>query len=360
MKTAICPKCFSHLTDDTLAYRCANGACPWTGNNTLAAGAATGPGGALACPVCGENFPSAYCPECGFPVREDDLCAMSLSVSLAGAPGSGKSHYLAVLLEELKTRFSKAFECSLFPAGGEKTMSFYERDYYSPLYAGGKCIPRTRQDDVNPLLYSLVFPDGAHVKAFDLTLYDACGKNFESVSAMSTLNRSLGRSGGILFMVDPMDLPKVAEKRGVHSTKSSDGGAAALLSRTIHLLRAGSGRSSLQNNLEVPFAVCLTKLDSIRDLLDVSSFVTAPSRQMREGVFEKYDFEACNVEMQSFFEAFGGGEIIRQVSSQFDHYAFFGLSALGHEPSGGAVQHIVPHRVADPLLWLFWKNKLIK
>jgi len=358
MKTATCPKCFAHLTEETLALRCANSACPWAGNTTLAAGAVEGPGGALACPVCGENFSFAYCPECKFPVREDELSEVSLSVSLAGATGCGKSHYVAVLIQELKNRFSKAFECSLFPVGGEKTMSFYEKDYYNPLYVEGKCIPRTRQDEVNPLLYSLVFSDASPIKAFDLTLYDACGKNFESISAMSKLNRSLGRSGGILFLVDPMDLSKVAEKHGVHIAKPS--GAGALLSRTIHLLRTSSGRRSLQKNLDIPIAICLTKLDTIRDMLDASSFVAASSRQMRESAFEKYDFEACNLEMQSFFEASGGGEILKQVSSQFNHYAFFGLSSLGHEPSGGSVQHVAPHRVADPLLWLFWKNKLIK
>ncbi|MCL2035395.1 MAG: hypothetical protein FWG94_11800 [Oscillospiraceae bacterium] len=358
MKTATCPKCFSHLTDETLALRCANNACPWAGISTLAAGAVEGTGGALACPVCGENFPLAYCPECGFPVREDELSALSLSVSLAGASGSGKSHYLAVLIQELKARFSKAFECALFPVGGEKTMSFYEKDYYTPLYSQGKCIPRTRQDEINPLLYSLVFSDASPIKAFDLTLYDAAGKNFESISAMSTLNRSLGRSGGIIFLVDPMELPKAAEKYGAHNAKPSRAGT--ILSRTIHLLRTSSGRRSLQNNLDIPFAVCLTKLDAIRDMLDPSSFVLSSSRQMRENAFEKYDFEACNLEMQSLFEALGGGDILKQVSSQFNSYAFFGLSSLGHEPSGGQVQHVAPHRVLDPLLWLFFKNKLIR
>jgi hypothetical protein len=95
-------------------------------------------------------------------------------------------------------------------------------------------------------------------------------------------------------------------------------------------------------------------------MLDAASFLRAPSRHLREGSFDSDDFEACNLEAQSLIEFWGGGELVRQVNSQFNSVGFFGLSALGGEPSeGGGVHHIAPHRVADPLLWLLWKSKAI-
>lgn len=323
--------------------------------------AARGRGDLPACPECGDLYASPLCPLCGFPIREEEPGSASLSISIAGAQGSGKSCYLSVLIDEIKNRVAKTYDCALFPLGGDDTITLYEKQYYQPLFERGQVLEKTTQDDINPLMYSLVFQHENPAKTLDLTFYDSCGSNFESLTSMSNSNRSLYHSGGIIFLIDPTQLPVMREWAASHNGKICEADAVSLLTRTIQLIRTGSGQKLMRQKIDIPIAVCISKLDDAKPLLDASSFLLAPSRHFRENKFDKPDFDACSMEAHSLIEAWGGGEIIRQVTSQFSDFAFFGLSALGEAPAAaGGVHHIAPHRVTDPLLWLLWKNKVIR
>lgn len=361
MRSAICPKCFSRVNEEQWVYRCRTRECKDRDKAVAVSAVQRGRGGESACPACGESYPAPLCPDCGYPLHVDESASAALSVSIAGAAGSGKSHFLAVMLEELKQRVSTVYDCSLFPLGGDDTIEQYDRKYYQPLYVRGETLESTDQNDVYPLIYSLVFQQDRNVRAINLTVYDACGANFESIAAMSDFNRNLYHSGGIIFMIDPAQLSVIAEWQAAHGIKRSGPDVSAVLARTVHLLRAGSGQKNLRQKLETPIAVCLTKLDSVAELIDPASFLMAPSRHMREAAFNVMDFQTCSLEAQSMIEAWGGGDLLRQITSQFSDCGFFGFSALGSSPSdGGSVGHVVPNRVTDPLLWLLWKNKLIK
>ena len=73
------------------------------------------------------------------------------------------------------------------------------------------------------------------------------------------------------------------------------------------------------------------------------------------------DFSSCSLEMESLLEVWGAGELLRHVKSQFEDWCFFGLSALGNSPGEqGEIPRISPHRVLDPLLWLLWRNQILR
>lgn len=357
MKSAICPKCFAHVSQPQWIYRCQNEACEIKDESiTITASREEKP----ACPACGGNLSAPCCPACGYILREEDNETAALSVSIVGAEGSGKSHFLSVLIDELKQQVAKAYSCALYPTGGDDTIVLYEREYFEPLFTRGACLESTEQTDILPLIYTLVSNDERLAKNVGLTFYDACGANFESIAAMAKLNRSIYHSGGIIFLIDPTQLPVVREWQAARGGKICRLDPVAVLARTIYLMRAGMGQKNLQQKIDVPVAVCLTKLDSVGPLLDASSFLTGPSRHLRGSGFDPADFDACSLEAKSLIESWGGGEFISQLNAQFSTFAFFGLSALGNEPSGGSVHHIAPHRVTDPILWLLWRKKLIK
>ncbi len=360
MKSAMCPKCFAVSDENQYIFTCRREACDMLDTAVEAAATVRDKNGQPACAGCGEPFSNPVCPECGFALIEDASETVTLSVSLVGSQGSGKSHYLSVLIDELKNSVSTAYGCSLFPLGGDATISLYDSQYYRRLFVDGLCLDSTAQEDINPLVYSLVFRQDKPVKTVNLTFYDSCGSNFESITAMANYNRSVYHSGGILFMLEPTQLPAVAEKQAARGAKICDSDAVALLTRIIHLVRTGNAQRNMGKKLDIPIAVCITKLDTLRPMLDVSSFLKSPSRHVREETFDPNDFEACSQEVQSFIEFWGGGELVRQVNAQFSQTGFFGLSSLGAQPEeGGAMRHVAPHRVADPLLWLLWKSKAI-
>lgn len=360
MKSAVCPKCFMKTTEEQWVYSCRRSECEMLDRALELSETVSDRNGQPACPGCEEPFASPLCPECGFPVCEDDT-SMSVAVSIIGAQGSGKSHFISVLIDELKNRVAKVYDYSLFPLGGDATLSLYDRQYYKPLFVDGQCLEPSEQDSINPLIYSLVFGREREPKAVGLTLYDSCGDNFESITAMANYNRSIYYSGGILFFIEPSQLPVAAEWIASRGGNICEANPVSLLTRTIRLLRTGNAQKNLGKKLDIPVAVCLTKLDTVRPLLDVSSFLCAPPRHLREAAFDSVDFEACSLEARSLIEAWGGGELVGQITSQFSTYGFFALSALGGEPSSsGGVHHIAPHRVTDPILWLLHKNRVIK
>ena len=360
MKNATCPKCFADLPENAWVWRCESDGCSNEGFRINMGLAKKNAAGRPICPACQSPVSAPFCPECSQRLSGEDEDA-TLFVSLVGGEGSGKSHFLSVLIDRLKRQVGKAFGCTLYPMGGDDTLAIYENQYYKPLFERGRCIATTRQEGVSPLIYSMVFDTGRSAKTAGLTFYDACGSNFHSVSAMAGRNRSIYHSAGILFFVDPAQLPAIRAMRPESGQRRSEADPVSLLARTVHLIREGSAQRNLRQKIDIPLAVCLTKLDSVRSLLDISSYLGRESPHIAKGTFDRLESAASGLEVQSLIDYWGGGELLEQVSAQFSNHAWFALSALGAEPDeNGAVQKIAPLRVADPLLWLLWQKKLIK
>jgi hypothetical protein len=291
------------------------------------------------------------CPKCGFEFSGHSAGAEMLGVSMVGAERCGKSHFLTVLVNSVKQEMSKAYGCALYPLGGDKTIAQYNEKYFEPLFVHGQCVSSTQQEDVEPLIYSLVFPDGRDSggKTANLTFYDACGANFGSVRVMEESNRNIYNSRGILFLIDPSQFSSIRERRRALGKPVSDVDPATLLARMIHLIRGGGGQSDIRKKITIPIAVCLTKLDIVKPYLDVSSFVGSRSRHLKQSCFDPVDFDSVSLEVMILIESWAGKDLINQIMSQFETYGFFGFSSLGEEPSeDNRVTHIQPHRVMDP------------
>ena len=313
------------------------------------------------CPECDREIITKLCPKCGFEFSGDSAGSEMLGISMVGAERCGKSHFLTVLVNSLKQEMAKAYGCALYPLGGDHTIEQYNRHYYKPLFIDGHTVSSTTQEDVEPLIYSLVFPDGDHFgRTASLTFYDACGENFMSERNMEENNRNLYNSRGILFLIDPTQFTVINERRRAKGKAVSAVDPGTLLARTIHLIRNGAGQADIRTKISIPIAVCLTKMDIVRPWLDASSFLSCQSRHLRQPAFDPIDFESCSMEVMSLIESWSGKELINQVTSQFSEYGFFAFSALGGDPTdAGQVSHVSPHRIMDPLLWILWKNKII-
>lgn len=356
MKTIVCPNCFNRSEVGGLAWGCSNPDCsremlPTTIKNARAPH----------CQECSKPMSIRFCQECGFPVPAGRTAGKSLPISVVGSEGSGKSNYLAVLINEIRHLAGKAYDFSLYPLGGDDTMLQYQNEYYKPLYEQRSCITSTQQDIVRPMVYSMVFNDKTLGRNATLTFYDACGANFRSERVMQSYNRSIYNSKGILFLVDPTQLPGLREQFIAQGKPVLEDDFSALLSRTIQLIRQGTQQQDLESKIKIPIAVCISKLDKISSKLDAASYLHYPSRHLKQSAFDTIDFETVNYEVQALIDMWAGADLINQVKSQFEHCGFFALSALGSQPGEqGEISHIVPHRVSDPFLWLLAQNDIIK
>lgn len=355
MKTITCPKCFSVHSIEQLAYGCANSNCPREYVPTTVAGKEN-----PTCEACGRTMTLRFCPDCGFLLDTSAKGAENLPISMVGSQHSGKSNYLSVLINEVRQSMGKVYDCSLYPIGGDDTILQYRKYYYNPLYEKNRCIESTVQEEINPMIYSLIFNKESTGKLCNLTFYDACGEHFSNERRMADYTRSIYNSRGILFFVDPSQIPLLREKMLHDGKEVSEEDFDALLSRTIKLIREGLGMTSLNTKIDIPIAICVTKLDTFKNQLDSSSYFNYSSRQMNYDAFDLIDYECTNLETQAILESWGGLELINQVKSQFSHSGFFMFSSLGTQPDkDNHIKHIVPYRVCDPFLWLLAKNKII-
>jgi len=361
MKTIICPKCFSRHELSKAAYGCDKAGCP--NERVPIVVELSNPKQKPVCESCSSEMNIRYCPDCGYRTQTDYENVDVLPISIVGGEGCGKSHYLSVLINEIRHSMAKVYDCSLFPLGGDETIVQYERRYYKPLFIDGRCIESTEQEDVLPLVYSLIFSDASrHGRTSNLTFYDACGANFKSERLMANYNRSIYNSCGILFLIDPAQLPGLRSfYRGTTDQRYCQEDAGSVLSRTIRLIRDGSGHKNIKRKISVPIAVCLSKADTFHPMLDAGSFVKYPSRHMAKPAFDMADFTSCDLETRSLIETWGGGDLISQITGQFSNCGFFTLAALGNAPGqGGKITDMQPHRVCDPLLWILRQNRAIR
>ncbi|MBQ2726859.1 MAG: hypothetical protein IJF78_14235 [Clostridia bacterium] len=369
MAKYLCPRCFEEQNMDDVEYICSN-----TNREKSCSRAASklpfkpetkskNP----RCDECGQPLVTKICPMCGFELPMGIGTTSNYPIAIIGAKESGKSNYVAVLINQLRNEIGKSFDCSLM-ACGDNTINRYKREFYDPLYRHRMCAGATDSGEVEPLIYSLLFKRPAKWlrkavnDAVSLTFFDTAGENLNSLASMQTHNRYLCHASGIILLLDPLQLPAVRnELEGKITLPQENTEVTAILSRAIEIIRTGTGMTDVTKKIDIPIAISFTKIDAVDSMLDPASCLKNDSAHIRNGYFDTKDFNDSNEEMQSLVEKWLGPELYQMVSLQFNHFAFFGLSALGSNPDvDKKIPKFRPFRVADPFLWILSQKGIVK
>jgi hypothetical protein len=115
--------------------------------------------------------------------------------------------------------------------------------------------------------------------------------------------------------------------------------------------------------LTIPVAVVLTKFDTLINHKSFGSqaLIKDGSLNIRDGKVDTTEIEQVDAEIRHFLEEIGEGTFISTLESHFKEFYFFGVSSYGKPPKDAntLVDNIRPHRVLDPILWLFKKAKFV-
>lgn len=366
-KKLLCPRCFEEFNESEVEYVCSNTSTVHPCRHAMdkkpqIAGDIKKP----VCEECGQPLITKICPCCKGELPLNIGTAKSYPISIIGAKETGKSNYIAVLINELKNDIGRSYDCSLM-ACGDRTMQRYQTEFFEPLYRRHVCVAGTDAGEVEPLIYSLIFKKKGNFlhkksnEAVSLTFFDTAGENMSSMNSMLTFNRYLSHSSGIILLLDPLQLPRVRDKlEGKIRLPQENTDINTILNRTVEIIRTSSGQTNMSRKIDIPIAISFTKIDAVMDMLDPSSCLKNDSKHVSEKAFDKVDFEDANNEMQSLVREWLGDELILMVSTQFTTYGFFGLSALGSNPlMDNKIPKFRPFRVSDPFLWLLALKKII-
>jgi len=316
------------------------------------------------CEICKKPVYKRLCPSCHNPIPQGVEEEGSSVFVLLGPKGVGKSHYIAVLINQLRNSFSQEFGATMSPATDRTTLKYRDM-YYKRLFEEGRKLAPTQsfeesRESREPMIYYLRFIEGDSPRVYTLAFFDTAGEDLDSTGKMMGLNLNsfISRASGIVFLVDPLQIPYINTRIRMDNKPPTGSNVANMLSDIANIIRTNNSLK-MKESIPIPLAVVLTKTDvlmkapendeesSILFGLNSSLYV-----ERERGKFDKTNCEQISAEIEEYMRrAVSSGFV--QIVKEFKEHSYFAVSSLGSNPPGNVLTRgISPMRVEDPFIWL--------
>lgn len=396
--TFICPYCFEKHKLSQVQFRCSNRRCidcddmemtryengnlkmPKKGKKTFTAPSKNAfmvPKSAQ-CPECHNTTYKYVCPSCHNELHESTLYGTDMIISVVGSRATGKSHFVGVVIQELLNRIALSFGGAM--EGFSDSLPRWRSGFYDKLYINKQKLPLTKSSlqDVNngayrPLIFTLKLHHKRFLKdtidTFTFVFFDTAGEDLNDEDTMSTVNKYICKSAGIIFLLDPMQIPAVVSQledsvvqRASASKHSQAANADDIMTRVSRLIRNDRGISE-NRMIDIPVAAVFSKFDAIQSIVPSGCTIHNTSPHCEKGYFDLSDWHNVNDEIRALLTEWNATAFISQLETNYSNYSYFTVSALGlnnNPATDGRIQCPNPHRIEDPLLWILKENGVIK
>ena len=289
---------------------------------------------------------------------------------ILGPKSVGKSHYIAVLINQLKNYVSTEFN-GVLNAATDKTTLKYRDMYYRRLFEEKRKLPATKSYDVSddsrePLIYYLRLFDSERPKVFTFAFFDTAGEDLVSSDKMMSLsiNSFISKAAGIVYLVDPLQIRYINQRIHVDGKPPVGPDVSDVLNNICQIIRTNN-KLSPKAKIDIPLAVVLTKADVLlknpedeeedKVLFGQCSSIHIPREH---GKVDNENFEQIDAELTEYLHRCLGDNFIQTVGG-FEDHCYFAVSALGCNPVGSSLPRgVTPMRVEDPFIWLLSKEGL--
>ncbi len=330
------------------------------------------------CPFCKKESRNLICPSCHNNLPESVLLGEDKIITVVGACDTGKTHFLTVFINELEERIANRFDGAL--ESFDDSWKKYFDGSFQKLYMEKQTLAHTNSSltDVNngaykPQIFTLKMNRdgllGPKVENHILVFFDTAGVDLNDEDTMNTVNKYISRSSGIIFLLDPLQMPAVRnqlDENVIERSSSIDWRDVSdpddILTRISNLIRKDRDMRS-EEKIDIPVAAAFSKFDVIASLIPEGSIVLENSPHCAEKTFNLTDWHNVNNEVKSLLVEWGDEEFLSQMNSNYSDYSFFAISALGMDNSpreDGRIDKPRPHRIEDPLLWILKENGVIE
>ena len=381
-KPIICPFCFHSFPVTRLLFRCMIPGCQGQESDSIYAqargytsaimGRILAPDQQLialrvpqqaACDLCHNVSHTRICPHCHFELPHDVGLIDQRIVAIIGGRATGKTHYIASLINHLQHDTGKNFNLTVRMLG-DNTQQRWEQDFYTPLFVNKTVLQPNLPAEVDaqvktPLIFRLTFTHGRTRRVLNMSFFDTAGEDMTTLTNLSIQNRYIGHADGLIFLLDPLQIPQVRQQiRNIPlppvdpraSPENIVGRLRDLFEREHHL-RA-------EQKATTPVAFTLSKIDTLFPLLDPGSLLHTPSEHT--GYLDLNDVQSVHTEIAGYLTAWINANFCRAIENNFARYNYFGISSLGEQPDpSNRLATINPLRVEDPFLWILYQLKLI-
>lgn len=260
--------------------------------------------------------------------------AETLRFALVAGPSAGKTTYLAAAMLEFEQ------------ISAEKRLAVDVLEESSAAYAevvGGLRegrLPEKTQMSGNPALVTEV-QGGDRSRV--LYAYDVAGESYQSADEVRNL-RFLDQPSGLILLVDPLSIPRVAEEHAEDldaardAVRPSPEEPVRVLERTVAaLVEAGADPA------DIPVAIVIGKADAFGIGAEIEALQASAGDQAP----------------RAWLEAKGAGNFVRAAGQEFKHVQWFACSALGRLPAEADRRPFAPRGATAPLLWLLSRRGVV-
>lgn len=354
-----CPFCIREYKKRNVLY-----VCPDCGTETSSRPFVRGP---VKCKNsnCGGFATLRKCPSCGEIIPKMALETPNLPFSIVGVSNSGKTNYITVMLHEL----GRSSGLRLALGHQTKATLDHQNTNYNLIYEQHTIPEATQSGESTPQIWfikNLQKRRGNEVPTYTFTIFDGAGEDHENnLDPSSTVCRYINASRAIILAIDPLVLPSI-RKGGVvdfNIMSNSLGGdegqsknAEDVINSVATYIKTARGIKTTKM-LDIPVAVVLTKFDTIinHPAFGPQALIKKSSLTVRNGTVDLSEIQQVDAEIRNWLEQIGEGAFIDTLDSHFKEYYFFGVSSYGSPPTDAysLPEMIKPHRVLDPILWLF-------
>ena len=303
-------------------------------------------GNRLLCADCKEELPGSVAD------YRDGLRPVTLAV--LGAKESGKSNFIAVLVEWIKQSTTE-FEWCIWGMNDD-TVDRYREDFYKSIFEEKRPVDFTLSGTTHsktnrPLLFALSLKRQGWrpPRMIFLTFYDAAGEDLRATSTMAKVNRYIAGCRGIIYLMDPLQLPAARDLVDT-STRlpSRNANVEDTISKIANFIK--SVKNLPGDQIPIPFAAAFTKMDVLLPYLPPDTALRHASKHT--GGFHQADFDDVHGEMRALLHEWNAHAVTTQVERRFPTHGYFGISALGCNPGpGDPIREVKPIRILDPLIW---------
>lgn len=310
------------------------------------------------CSFCGKESRAYLCPKCHFELPHDIERVRQWTIAIVGSRGGGKSFLIGSFVHGLETHLVESMDMTMSMLDDD-TQERWLKDFYWPIFRDKTLLPPTEPAEVDmrvriPLMLRLTRTGLLRNYSANLSLFDSSGEDMNKSRTISEHVRSILFADGLVFVIDPWQIRQVRDQLADLTIQPAVINEMSSPERLLDRLCGTFEREGIVKEgakIPIPLALVVTKIDTLRPLLDPSSILANASTHNHK--LNLKEIATVSEEVKSWLGRWLTPGFLKKVEQRFTSYSYFGVSALGEQlDSGSRLEVLDALRVEEPFFWL--------
>jgi len=314
------------------------------------------------CPFCSGLTGQHVCAKCHTPLPAKFGGSFSPVIAMVGARSTGKTVYLTVVANHLRTVVRDRFGATVWLYGDDAFRALEAN--VEAIFDQGSLPALTEQRDGRS--EPLVFEWRRRRRIFHryqssyLSFLDTAGESLGTRTGVQEL-KFLAGVDSFIVVLDPFTLPGARDRLTLpKGAPTAESNAYEVLAQVTEVIRKAEG-TPRQGRSKKPIAVAFAKIDALRGVLGEDHPIFGAEA---DGPWvDDAAGRAVHESVREMLREWGASNIDDHMEHNYSNYRYFAVSSLGRPPDyehyAVAEGGVRPLRVADPVVWLLSVYKLV-